>query len=352
MEKRIKSRVNKALNEKLFPGCVVGAVKGENKLVLPFGRFTYEKGSRETQKESIFDVASVTKSIPTASLALKLIEDGKLKLDDKVIKYIPEINNSYRQDVLIKHLLTHTIFYDKVHLSSLKDKEPEEILNMILNFEYQNPPGEKYAYTNTNAVLLGMIIEKLSGRCLGEYAKETFFKPLGMTRTSFNTGIHDKSEIVPTEFDKWRGRLIQGEVHDESAWKIGKKQFVGSAGLFTTVPDLLIFLEMLISGGEYKGIRYFKPNTVEMMHTNQIGHLGRNHGLGWELYQRRYMGTRAGPNTFGKTGFTGCVVVCDVKRKMGMVLLSNYIHPSRKGKTWEDLNELRRDIADIVFESV
>lgn len=125
---------------------------------------------------------------------------------------------------------------------------------------------------------------------------------------------------------------------------------VGSAGLFSTTPDLLTFLAMLLNNGTYQGKHFFKQETVKKMYTNQLSHLHLYAGLGWELNQKLYMGELSSESTFGKRGFTGCSVVCDIPRDIGIVFLSNFVHPKRRINT--ELNEVRRAICDAIFTSI
>jgi CubicO group peptidase (beta-lactamase class C family) len=149
---------------------------------------------------------------------------------------------------------------------------------------------------------------------------------------------------VPTEIDPWRGREIRGEVHDESAWALRGIMTAGSAGLFSTVTDILKFLRMLIDGGK----SFFSPSIIEAMYTNQIPHIsGQCTGLGWELNQE-YMGANRTASTFGKTGFTGTAVIMDRSRNAGLALLSNYTWPQRKPNR-DLINEVRARIADLIL---
>lgn len=143
MRNLISSRISAAIRDKVFPGCVVGIVKKNGKrFIWPFGGFTYENNSEPVKEDTIYDVASITKSIPTASLALKLIDEGKLRLEDKLINFIPEFFNSDGEDVIIKHLLTQTLDFD-FYLSNYKNLEPEKILNLIFTKEFKSRPGTK-----------------------------------------------------------------------------------------------------------------------------------------------------------------------------------------------------------------
>jgi CubicO group peptidase (beta-lactamase class C family) len=282
-------------------------------------------------------------------MALQLIEQGNLGLHDKIRNYLPNFQNPEAEQATVWHLLTHTLNFDFA-LSDHKDLPASELLNFILKSQFKTPPGTVFHYSNANSILLGMIVEQVTGAKLDALASERFFLPLGMTRTTFHPlEQFSKEEIVPTEICPWRGRVIQGEVHDESAWVLKNIMVPGSAGLFSTVPDLLSFMEMLLASGEYHGQRFFAPETVGKMYENQLAPIGASAGLGWGLNEPRYMGRYAGATTFGKTGFTGCLCLGDVNRGVVMVLLANYTYPQRKPRDSDALNEVRRDIADIVF---
>jgi len=359
LKKKIENRITQAIQEKVFPGCVIGIIKkNKERIVVPFGYFTYENDAPIVQEDSIFDVASITKSIPTASLALKLIDEGKLNLNDKLVDFIPEFRNSARNAVLIKHLLTQTLVFrsnspeGKFRLSAYKNRSPEEILDIIFTAEFESPPGTKFFYTNATSILLGLVVERIFNESLDKLGGIYFFRPLDMEHTLFEPlDKFPKEEIVPTEIQEWRHGVIQGEVHDESAYTLKQMTNVGSAGLFSTVSDLLTFLEMLLNKGVFNGQRYFSSEIVEQMYTNQLLDIGQCTGLGWELNQPRYMGQKCAETTFGKTGFTGCAVICDIEREIGIVILSNCAFPKRKQDAML-INKLRSDIADLVFETL
>lgn len=348
VDQRIHCRINRAIHEKVFPGCVLGFTSRPGmRKVIAYGSFTYEENSEKVNENTIYDVASITKSIPTACLALKLIDEGKLSLNQAMIEFIPEFDNSERERVRIKHLLTHTLD-SGLRLSHYKHKTPDEILSIILKSDFKTSPGRTFFYSNATSVLLGMVVERVTHQAIDQLAEEWFFGPLNMRRTTFHPSLFDKKQIPPTEEDAWRGRVVQGEVHDESAFRLREKMVVGSAGLFSTVPDLLTFMEMLLSQGSFKGRKYFSPEMARMMHTNQLKEIGHWAGLGWELWQKRFMGQFCSKETFGKTGFTGCVFVCDPLQEKGFVLLTNRTYPKRNPDV-SLMNRVRSDIADIVF---
>jgi len=352
MEKEIATRLEQAITEKVFPGAVVGIVRkdGVQQLVTS-GHFTYAEDSHLVQQDTIFDVASLTKSVVTASLGLSLVERGELNFEDKLIEYLPEFNNSDRENVLIKHLFTYTIGGYGMGKLTVHDKSPEKLVEYVLTHDFEERPGTVFRYSNVPAFLLGLAIERITGETLAQLA-EPYFKALDMTRTTFFPEHFAKDEIVPTEIDEWRG-LVQGVVHDESAYvfKTMANRIVGHAGLFSTAPDILKFMHMLLNNGTIGNQSYFLPETVEQMQTNQIAHLHDYTGLGWELNQPRYMGPLCSPRTFGKTGFTGCLCVADIDRNVAFVILSNRIYPQRPSDSTA-INAVRADVADIVFRSL
>lgn len=350
MEQEIRAHAEQAIKNKVFPGCVIGIVKkdGERKLISK-GNFTYEDDSPHIQSDSIFDVASITKAIPTSSLALQLIDEGRLSTEDKLITYIPEFRNSDRERVLIKHLLTYTLALEGPRLATFKEKSPDEIMEYVFTHEFADPPGTVFKYSNLPAALMSMVVERIHSDTLDNLAEKHFFEPLKMQNTTFYPEHLSKEKIVPTEIDEWRG-LVQGVVHDESAYLLKTKanKIVGYAGLFSTTPDILNFLEMLLNEGFLNGKKYFSQEIVGQMCTNQISELGDSTGLGWELNQPRFMGSKCGSHTFGKTGFTGTLCVCDVERGIAYVILTNRIFPKRPPDS-SAINAFRSVVADIIF---
>lgn len=344
----IRKRADHAIRSQVFPGCVIGITrKSGDSVVIPRGRFTYEAGASGVSENSIFDVASITKAIPTSSLALKLLGEGRLKLEDRVINFIPELENRHREEILVRHLLTQTLDYS-FRLSEHKDKSADDILKTIFEAELKCPPGKTYFYSNATSVLLGIVLERICGDSLDRLAQKYFFEPLKMTDTAFNATGLSKERILPTEIDDWRGRVIQGEIHDESAYKLNMKGPVGSAGLFSTAPDLLKFLNMLLNEGMTEGAEILPKEMVRQIYENALKGMSFVTGLGWELAQKRYMGEMSGASTFGKTGFTGCVCICDLPLNIGLVILSNYSFPRRK-PNMDAINFFRREIADLIF---
>lgn len=331
MRNEIKSRAERAIREKVFPGCVVGAVKksGE-RTVLPFGRFTYDSDAQSVREDTIYDVASITKSIPTASLALTLISEGKLRLTDQAKMYLPELCNDH--GATIEDLLTYRV--QGSQLSTLKDRTDDGILEYVFKCGFSGPPAEP-VYTNLPALLLGLVVERIAGDTLDHLAQKYFFDPLEMSHTTFfpNIVVYETTNIVPTEIVD--GTEIRGIVHDESARVFARAgRAVGHAGLFSTAPDILNFLEALLQGK--------LPAVAD----------GAQKSLGWQRAEPWFMGSHFGSCAFGKTGFTGTSVAADREHGVALVILSNRTYPQRPpdaSSIHSAMNTFRADIADIVL---
>lgn len=350
MEKELRHILQTAISERIFPGCALGIVRANGeRTVVCAGNHTYEADSPPVTSESVYDLASITKSIPTASLALQLLDERRIALDDRVIDYIPELTTRYRDLLTIRHLLTYTAIFDVGGpLAAHKDKTPPELLGVLFKAELAAPPGGQFAYTNAPSIILGVLVERVTGKPLDVSADERLFKPLDMDDTTFHPSRLPIERIVPTEIDPWRGGLVHAAVHDETAYVLQQEFLPGNAGLFSTVSDLATFVEMLLRGGEYGGRRYFSAETMAAVQTNQISQLDARVGLGWELDQPHFMGETRNEHVFGKTGFTGCMVIIDAARETGIVMLANAIHP-RRPVDKEVINRVRRAVAETVL---
>ncbi len=347
---RIAEVIARSIDARVFPGCVVGYLKDGARKERAFGALTYDADAPRTDTDTIYDVASLTKAIPTASLLLAYIDEGRASPDDRVADHLPEFDNGPgKREVRLRHLLTYTLDLAGIaRASALKDLPPEAIFAAILHAPLGAPPGTRFAYANAPAVIMGLVAERIGGGSLPELAQERFFVPLAMECTGFSPKACGIERIAPTETDPWRGGEVRGVVHDESAYVMSRIRAVGSAGLFSTVPDILHFMEMLLARGVHGGRRYFSEAIVKEMHTDQIASTGRRTGLGWELDQPWFMGDADPARTFGKTGFTGCSLVMNPSRNAGLVLLSNCDWPHRpKGR--EAINAVRAALADIVL---
>lgn len=348
LQTSLESVLSHSVSQRIFPGAVIGVAYKGDRFIFPYGHQTYEDTADPLTAESVYDVASITKSIPTSLLALKLIEEKKLFLHQHVSEVLSDFCGQWKDQVTLFHLLTQTVDFG-LQLSSYKDSSPDNILHTIMHCDLKTKPGTTYAYTNSTSIVLGLVIEKVSKKSLATLAREYLFEPLQMRHTGFDPNKFPKNMIVPTEIDFWRKREIRGEVHDESAFTLSKKYTVGSAGLFSTVPDLLNVLEMLLSEGLFRKKRIFSKITVKSMYTNQLPKSLHSSGLGWEM-NKEFMGGNHSVKTIGKTGFTGCVVCIDFENEIGIVILSNHHYPHRSDSEIKHL--ARAKIIDTILSQI
>lgn len=329
MPKEIEVRVRKAIADRVFPGCVIGIVRSDGaREIVPFGTFTYETDAKKVTAETIYDLASVTKSIPLASLAALFIQENRCNLSDKVKTYVPELQNDY--GATIEDVLRYRV--QGPRLSQLQYETFEQIRTHIFEHGFSGPPDDS-SYSNMPAYVLGIVIERVGGALLPALAETYLFGPLKMHDTTFFP--HDIARCAPTEIVEHsalhKEEEIRGIVHDESARTFFRaRRAVGHAGLFSTAPDMLNFLQALLQGK--------LPAVRE----------GAQKGLGWQIAQPFWMGSRESDSAFGKTGFTGTSVLVDPQKNTGLVILSNRTYP-RRTATQDAINTFRSDIADIVL---
>ncbi len=350
MEDGILSILSRAIKNKITPGGVVGWIDGNSQQIAAWGRLTYEKDSTKVTKDTIYDIASVTKAIPLSSLAHIALQEDKLRLNSKASEIIGELKGKYHELIDVKHLLNYTAVWDfPKGLSRHADDGVGAIQNAIFNTPLRAKPGSIYQYTNAPAVVLGMILEKVYNQPLDILAEEKLFKPLKMDSTSFDVSGYENSLVAPTEIDS-RGDVVHKFVHDETARALREANIVsGNAGVFSNAADLLKFCAVVLNGGAAEdGTAIFEPATIEAFQCNSLDIKGESTALGWELNQPRFMGRTSHAKMFGKTGFTGCMVLMDIAKQRAMVLLSNAQYPKRHTDR-ESVNSLRRELADIVF---
>lgn len=333
-QKQIQTFLQNAVQDKLFPGATASWIVNGEEHHIATGQYTYETNSPHVTRYTQYDVASITKSIPTTCLAFALSEQKRLNLEALVKTYLPEYTGDYPELLTIRHLVEFRAPFS-LKLSTLKDLPAEDLLDEILSAPMLAPPGGDPAYINTTSILLTLVIEAVTEESIDSLSQTLFFEPLGMESTTFSPSIKN---TAPTELDTWRKGKVQGEVHDESAWKLQEIMVPGSAGLFTTASDLLEFAKVLLNSGTYNNQQFFSAESINHM----------SQGLGWES-GAEWMGT-VPSNTFGKTGFTGCCIVINTQKQCAGVLLSNALWPQRSTDKQAELKTLRQQFSRILFE--
>lgn len=326
--------ITAAIERRIFPGAVVLVLQdGLPRHARAYGTTMYaDPGSQPVTLATIYDIASLTK-VFTATAALRLLDQGLLALDAPVVDYLP---GARATGVTVRHLLTHSSGLH-LQLSTLRQRGAAGIRAAVYSVEPSRPPGTHVAYTNINSLLLGDIVAQVYGRSLDIALHELVIEPLGMQYTRFCPPVAWRARIAPTEWDcDWRGGLVWGEVHDESAHALGG--VAGHAGLFSTVADLQRFAQMWLAAGVWRDSRLLRAETVALAihdHTAEMGirltepgTAALHCGLGWMLKRANFMGN-APDDTYGHTGFTGPVITLVPRYRLAVILLSNRTYPHR-----------------------
>ncbi len=318
------------------PGAVVGVLHdGRVVYTRAFGKRAVEPTAEPMTIDTIFDLASLTKPIATSTSVMKLVQDGKLRLDAKVAEYWPEFAANGKDGVTLEHLLTHTS--GLIADNPIKDYEDgrDKALERIAALKLVTPLGSKFTYSDVNFIVLGELVTRVSGTPLDEFAKANVFAKLGMADTGYKPSDAMKPRCAPC--DKRDGKWICGEVHDPRAYKLGG--VAGHAGLFGTADDMLTFAKCVLDGGG----SVLMPETVKLW-TAARPVPGGKRALGWDVDTAfsRNPGTRFERGvSFGPTGFTGTARWIDPASKTAVVFLSNRLHPNGKG----NVSRVRGEVA-------
>lgn len=332
-----------------YPGAaVVVGRKGAAVWKKGFGHLDWSSSSETVvPDESIYDLASLTKVIGTTTALMILFDEGKIHLDDPVVKYVPGFTGGLKDSVTLKQLLEH-----RSGLPAGRDlwrvaHSPEEARQMVIDTPLGCRPGQCYEYSDLGADMLGFVVEAASGEPLDQFLQEKVYGPLGMTDTFFRPADSLRDRIAPTEVTPPRGYPLRGEVHDENAYALGG--VAGHAGLFSTAADLSVFAQMMLNGGEYNGVRVVADSTVRLFTTRAAG----TRALGWDTCDNdggcgSYLSDRA----YGHTGFTGTSIWIDPDREMFVILLTNRVHAARAKRPAKVISDVRADLADAAALAV
>ncbi len=348
--KRLDDVIQASIAEEETPGAVVVvARKGRVICRKAFGyRSKEEELAEPLSIDSIFDLASLTKVIATATSVMVLVEEGKLTLGDPVADHIPEFGRRGKKKVTIGHLLTHYSGLRPILDLSPAWKGHEKAIQLACRERLVRPAGKAFVYSDINYILLGEVVHRVSGSPLEEFAVQRVFAPLGMSDTGFNPEGEKLGRVVPTERKK-NGELRKGEVHDPRAFRMGG--VAGHAGLFSTVDDIAVWAQMILNGGVYGGVRVLSPLGVLKMTTPQNPVGGDDwRGIGFDI-DTRFSSTRGDlfpVGSFGHTGFTGTSVWIDPFSETFVILFTSRLYPDGKG----NVVTLRRKVASVVAGSI
>lgn len=329
-----------------------GEIPGAVLIVGHKGRIVFQKAygdralvpQREPMSlDTIFDVASLTKVVSTTSAIAKLVEDGKIRLSERVTQYLPEFQGG-KSDITVRNLLTH--------FSGMRpdvDLEPvwsgyETGIRLAVNDRPTGLPNARFVYSDINFLLLGEIVHRVSGKTLPEYVQSKIFGPLGMRDTMYQPAQALANRIAPTEIVKGSPQPLRGVVHDPTARYMGG--VAGHAGLFSTASDLSKFAEMMLGMGRRNGVRVFSPLTIRRF-TSPQGPPNQPvlRGLGWDI-DSQFSSSRGDlfpVGSYGHTGFTGTSMWIDPFSDTYVILLANSVHPHLKPA----ISPLRSKVASV-----
>jgi uncharacterized protein YbbC (DUF1343 family)/CubicO group peptidase (beta-lactamase class C family) len=344
---RMDQAIRDAIAEGRLPGGVLWieregaaflAVHGERSLVP-----TREKMTRDT----IFDVASLTKVVATAPAVMKLVERGEIQLTDPVPKYIPEFSGQGKEKITIQQLLTHTSGLRPGIAVRPAWSGSDRAIRMAGAETVQWSPGSAFGYSDIDFLLLAEVVRRVSGRSFEEFVRTEIFEPLNMRDTGFAPDSAEVERIAPTE--PANGEMLRGTVHDPTARYMGG--VAGHAGLFSTIDDLAKYSRMLINGGESDGTRVLASETVRRMTSVQTPEaVPERRGLGWDIDSAysRPRGRYFPIGSFGHTGFTGTSLWIDPFSQTFWIFLSNRLHPDGGG----NVLPLQAELADLAALAV
>ncbi|MBM4132997.1 MAG: serine hydrolase [Nitrospira sp.] len=363
----IADAMQSAVEAGVFPGAVLavrlrGALRYHRASGLAASLPTPEPAHRET----VYDLASLTKPLATVTAILCLVQDGTLDLDRTVQAYVPDLQKAPVGRATIAHLLTHSSgipawrpFYervaeqDKLRPGFLGSQAAKDYVLQLIGAEALAAPiGTQAVYSDLGFMLLGLLVERQAGRSLADFVRERIYGPINAAPLCFlpTTGGPAPvaaNSIAPTEDDPWRGRMLRGEVHDENAYALGG--IAGHAGLFGTAEAVLA-----VSGCWLDAVKgrqsLLRSDLARRFTSRQEIVPGSSWALGWDSPSApSSSGTKFSPNSFGHLGYAGTSLWVDPERELEVVLLSNRVHPTRKN---DKIREFRPKIHDIIYREL
>lgn len=376
---QIDALIEQDIAAKKLPGAVV-VIGHKGKIVYrkAYGNRALAPTVEKMTVETIFDVASLTKPIATATSVMMLVEQGKLRLNDTIGKFIPEIQDKDAKSVTVQQLLTHVSGYRPDFDLGEKWTGREGMLQALYKEKLRNAPGTKFVYSDIGFIVLGEIVQRVGGNAntdLSVFAPVNLFTPLRMNDSAFarlniNSNFSPIAEtakaklIAPTENirgqnsylgstfqgdEKSGNEILRGKVHDPTAYRMGG--VAGHAGLFSTADDLARYCQMILNGGILDGKRILSANTIARMTAPYvISEKGETRGLGWDM--NTSFSSNRGEffplGSFGHTGFTGTSVWIDPTTQTFVVFMSNRVHPDGKG----DVTATRARVATIAAAAI
>ena len=354
---RIDSIVNAAIAAHATPGCqVVVLHKGRLVFDKSYGHHTYDPQVADTVlPTTVYDVASLTKVCATTLAVMRLVDDGKLGVDDRLSKYLPYLDTTDKKDITIRQVMSHQARLKAFDSYWQQTADRDSILLLVANSPLNDKDG--YLYSDLGFMLLSDVVSRVSGQPLDQFCAEHFYRPMGLRHTTFlpiQNGI-GTAFMAPTELDTLRGGgVVCGEVHDPNAYAMGGVS--GHAGLFSTAEEVAQLMQMLLDGGVYQGKRYLTEETVNLFTSRHFAKQGNRRALGFDkqLFTPSKSGQtcpEASQASYGHTGFTGTMLWVDPDYDLVYVFLSNRTYPSSADNKLAKMN-IRTDIQSVIYNLI
>jgi len=345
--------VDSAVADSAAPGAVVAVSARGRRFFHGSGRLGNGDATLP-DSTTLYDLASLTKVVALTTGLMLAEQQGRLRLDDPVARYVQAFRGPGKERVTVRHLLTHSSGLPAHRPLWRQSPDWQAALALVDSTSLDSLPGTRTLYSDLGAIVLTQILEAVTGEPLDRWLTRRVFEPLGMRATRFLPPAEAGVRIAPTELDPWRGRVLQGEVHDENAWWLGGVS--GHAGLFSNAADLLTFGEWLLQGlaPSRRGAGPLRPPGRLARWTAPQGVVpGASRALGWDTPSPGgSAGSRMSPRSFGHTGFTGTSIWIDPARELVVILLSNRVHPTRDNPRLGRLRPLVADCATALSDGI
>lgn len=324
----LQSILDRAVADSGFPGAIAVIGNHAGPLVTATAGHLDWAPSPRPDVNTLWDLASLTKVVGMTSAMMQLVERGKVDLDAPVQRYLPEWTGPNKNLVTVRHLITHQSGLPAFRQYFKLNVSPDSTLKLFFATPLDTLPGVRMVYSDIGAILLGKIVERVSGEPLDQYLARHVFEPLGMHDTQYRPSAAVLPRIAPTENDPWRGRHLRGEVHDENAFALGGVS--GHAGLFSTAHDLDRLARVYLNGGTLDGARLASAETIRRFTTVQDSTFS-SRALGWDTPSANSSGGHfITTPAFGHTGFTGTSLWIAPQHDLYVMLLTNRVNPTRE----------------------
>lgn len=386
---KVDSIVNFGIGIKAYPGCQIFVVHEGNVIIdKAYGHLTYNQ-REEVDTETMYDVASLTKIAATTMSIMDLENKNMINIDAPLSTYLPFLNQSNKSKLIIRDIMSHSTglipyinFYkafsdSKFRKNNIQDDISDDFTVKIAKDKYiskdweyfifdsiaktnfvseEKMPPNRYIYSDLGFILLRKAIENITNQPIDRYVMDTFYKPLGLQRTTYLPNDRlSTTNIAPTQNDKvFRKQLLKGYVHDEAAALLGGVS--GHAGLFSTAEEIGIIMQMIMQEGIYNGKRFFNSRIVKDFTAAQYPEINNRRGIGFdkpniENTEEGPVCTMASQSSFGHSGFTGCLAWADPEKQLVYVFLSNRICPNAENTKLTKYN-IRSDIHKAIYEAI